>query len=375
MAEEALKRIYHDPSDPGSLGGVDRLLRRAKQLNVPGVDRQVVQEFLRGQQAYTLHRPARRRYKRNHTYVAGIDAQWQADLADMQDLARQNGGQRYMLTVIDVFSKFAWVAPVKSKDAETISAAFIQVLKDSAPRVPKRLQTDKGKEFFNSSFAALLKRHGISHFASESDQKAAVVERFNRTIKTRLWTYMSDKGTVRWLDALQDIVSSYNHSRHRTIGMAPADVHKKDETRLWARMYGDGDTEMKRATAVLAPGTMVRISKQKGVFEKGYLPNWSKEHFTVSEAAAGRKGSRLRSSGHVARRVYKIRDYNDEDVKGAFYPEELQHITDNQYRIERVIRKRKAADGSIELFVKWEGWPEKFNSWIREEDRYNVAGR
>ena len=90
-----------------------------------------------------------------------------------------------------------------------------------------------------------------------------------------------------------------------------------------------------------------------------------RSHFDISETPEVKRGTR--------RRVYKIQDYNGEPVKGVWYPEELQQITDNQYRIERVLRRRKAADGSTELFVKWEGWPEKFNSWINEADRYNVT--
>ena len=197
MSAKALSKIYHDPKDPGSLGGVERLLRRAKQLHVPGATQQTVKEYLRSEQAYTLHKPARRRFTRNHPYVAGIDAQWQADLADMQGIARQNGGMRYLLTVIDVFSKFAWAIPVYSKNAKAITAAFGQVLTTANPRHPRRLQTDKGKEFFNSNFQALMKRHCIQNFATESEQKAAVVERFNRTIMIRIWTYLSDRGTVR----------------------------------------------------------------------------------------------------------------------------------------------------------------------------------
>ena len=169
MSAEVLSKIYHDPKDPGSLGGVERLLRRARQLHVPGVTRQTVQEYLRSEQAYTLHKPARRRFTRNHTYVAGIDAQLQADLADMQGIARQNGGMRYIFTVIDVFSKFVWAIPVHSKDAKAITAAFKQVLTAANPRHPRPLQTDKGKEFFNSDFQTLMKRHGIQHFASESE--------------------------------------------------------------------------------------------------------------------------------------------------------------------------------------------------------------
>ena len=155
----------------------------------------------------------------------------------MQGIAKQNGGMRYLLTVIDVFSKFAWAVPVHSKDAKAITVAFGQVLKIAILRHQKRLQTDKSKEFFNSNFMTRMKRHGIQHFASVSEQKAAVVERFNRTIKTRIWTYLSHRGTVRWVDIIQDLVDAYNNSHHRSIGMSPADVQKKDENRLWVRHF------------------------------------------------------------------------------------------------------------------------------------------
>ena len=87
-----------------------------------------------------------------------------------------------------------------------------------------------------------MRRHQIHHFASDSDMKAAVVERFNRTIKTRIYTYLSDRGSVRWVDVLQDLLKAYNASSHRTIGMAPDKVARKHENRLWTKMYGDGDT-------------------------------------------------------------------------------------------------------------------------------------
>ena len=139
MSTKALSKIHHDPKDPGSLYGVERLLQRARQLHVQGVTRKTVKEYLKSEQAYTLHKPARRRFIRDHTYVAGIDAQWQADLADLQSIARQNGGIEYLLTVIDVFSKFAWAVPVHSKDAKTITAAFGQVLIIANSRHTKRL--------------------------------------------------------------------------------------------------------------------------------------------------------------------------------------------------------------------------------------------
>ena len=120
MSAVVLSKIYHDPKDPGSLGGVERLLRRVRQLHLPGVTRKSVKEYLRSEQAYSLHNPVRRQLTRNHTYVAGIDAQWQTDLADMQGIAKQNGGMRYLLTLIDGFSKFALAIAVHSKDAKKV---------------------------------------------------------------------------------------------------------------------------------------------------------------------------------------------------------------------------------------------------------------
>ena len=130
-----------------------------------------------------------------------------------------------------------------------------------------------------------MKRHSIQHFVSESEQKAAVEERFTRTIKTRIWIYLSDRGTVRWVDVIQDLVDAYNHSRYRSISMAPADVQKKDENRLWVRFFGDGDTQFKPS---IPQGAMVQASSHKTIFDKGYIPNWTKKHFTVSHSVPPR---------------------------------------------------------------------------------------
>ena len=96
------------------------------------------------------------------------------------------------------------------------------------------------------------------------------------------------------------------------------------------------------------------------MFDKGYMPNWLNEHFNISETPEVKRGTR--------RRVYKIHDYNGEPVKVVWYPEELQQITDYQYRTESVLRQRKAAYWSTELFVKLEELPEQFISWINEAD-------
>ena len=117
---------------------------------------------------------------------------------------------------------------------------------------------------------------------------------------------MSDRGTVRWVDVIQDLVDAYNYSRHRSIGMAPADLQKKDENRLRVRLSRNGDTYLK---PLIPQGAMVRASSQKTLFDKGYMLNWTKEHFPVSQAVPPKRGTK--------RRLYKLVDYNDEPVKGS----------------------------------------------------------
>ena len=190
----------------------------------------------------------------------------------MQQLARVNAGARYILIVVDVLSKYAWAAAVRNKSAKTVADAFAQVLAKARPRCPSRLKTEKGKEFFNPSFAALMHTHGIAHFESESDQKAACAERQNRTLKTRLYTLMTTRATQRWVDALDAVVDAYNHSRHRSIGMYLAGVRRADQDRIWVRLFGDGQTWRKRAK-YFEREQCVRISCVQREFEKGYTPN------------------------------------------------------------------------------------------------------
>ena len=352
-----LKRIYYDMKDPGSYGGIDRLYERVKHL---GVTRDKVEQFLRDQQSYSLHKPARKRFSRNKIFAGGIDRQWQADLADMQAISRSNKGFNYILIVIDVFSKFVWAIPVKDKGSTCMKDGFEQLFKKAHPRKPIKLQTDKGKEFVNKTVQKVFKDHGVIHFCTNSDQKAAMAERVIRTIKTKIWTYFTAHQTNNYIDVLDDVVSSYNKSKHGAIGMAPIDVKAKHETKIWRRLYGDGG-HVTRPNKKLKVDQKVRISNVKGCFDKGYLPNWSEEHFKV-------KGSQTTHPKHV----YKLEDDLGEPIAGTWYKEELQPIEENRFLIEKILRHRKLANGTKEIFVKWKGWQPKFNSWIPETNTYDI---
>lgn len=350
-----LSDLYYAAGDPGSYGGVEALYRRANEVGIP-VSRKHVQDYLAKQVTYSIHKPARHTFGRNHTYVGHIDQQWQADLADMQKLVNENDGYRYILTCVDILSRYAWAVPVKSKSSKDMLVAVKKLAKLSGGRVPQRLQTDQGKEFFNADVSAFLRSKKIKHFASHSDKKAAVVERFNRTLKSRLWKYFTANNTRRYVDILQDVVHAYNNSPHRSIGMRPVDVDNEVAAeKAWMSLYYKANAKSPgKSPGEIPKWQRVRIVRWKGGFEKGYVPNWSREHFVVRKRAAH------------PRPVYKLWDASGEQVKGAFYPEEIQPMPRLTLQVEQVLRHRRR-NNRREALVKWLGWPEKFNKWIPAE--------
>ena len=202
-----LKRIYFDPKRVSSYGGVDALRR------VTRVPRKIVEQWLSEQDAYTLYKPAKRHFCRRRVIVGGPRQQWQADLVDLSTLKNYNDGMTFLLTVIDVFTKVAWCVPQKNKSAASLVAALETTFTKGWP---KTLQTDQRLEFLNKGVQALLKKYGIRHFTHNAEKKASIVERFNRTLKTRMWRNFTKHQTWRYIDVLQDLVLSYNNTPHRS---------------------------------------------------------------------------------------------------------------------------------------------------------------
>jgi len=303
------------------------------------------------QLADELHKPMRKNYTRRKTLTFGIDDLWQADLVEMHELASKNKGVNYILMVIDTFSKFAFAVPVKNKTAVLVSKAFESLLKD---RQPKNLQTDQGKEFFNNTFKKLMDKHNINHYHTFSDKKAAIVERFNRTLKGRMWKKFTELNTHNWLDMLDDLIDSYNASYHRTIKRAPIEVNKSNEDEV--RQLINGNSKPKVAKKLLKVGDIVRISKAKGIFAKGYKFNWSEELFKIKKVLATNPVT------------YHVEDMSGEELKGCFYTEELMKTKIPNYaRIEKVLRK-KVQNGKTYIRVKWKDYDNKYNSWILKDD-------
>ena len=231
--------------------------------------------------------------------------------------------------------------------------AWETLLKRASPRQPRQLQTDKGKEFYNTYVQALFKKRGIHHFSTSGEAKAALVERFNRTLKGRMYRYFTAANTLRYVDVVQDLVKGYNASYHRSIGMAPQDVTLQNEKQVWLTLYKPYlEKKKKDKTPVFQVGDRVRLSQARRPFKKGYLPQWTEEVFEVSRVIRN-------SLGPV---TYKVKELDGTLIVGTFYSEELQkvHVDDDTvWRIEKVLKRR-----GDHLYVQWKGWPRKYDSWI-----------
>jgi transposase InsO family protein len=348
--EEKLKEIYYNPSHPASLGSVAALASAAK------VSLKQTKEWLRKQSTYTLHRQARKTYPSRKYYVSNIDEQWQMDLADMIAIKRQNNGYRYILTCIDILSRHAWARPLKTKQGKEVSLAIKDIF-ESSHRKPKRIQTDQGTEFYNVYVKRLLDENNIELFSVMSPKKCALVERWNRTLKSKIWKYFTSRNTYKWLEVLPNIVHAYNHSIHRTIKMRPVDVNEENSMVVWERLYGK-DKRNQRTLHNVDEGDLVRISTAKCQFEKGYLPKWCCEEFVVENINNKFKPS-----------MVTLKDYKGEEIQGNFYKDEIQKIDrdNDEYEVEKVIRQKRK-DGEIWYLVKWLGYSDDFNSWVRKRD-------
>lgn len=272
--------------------------------------------WLESQNAYTLHGPVRRVFRRRHYDVSNMDDLWEADLMDVRSLKRYNDNYTYVLAVIDVLSKHAWTEPLRNKSSQTVADAFERILERATPRAPLTLQTDRGREFTGSGFQRLLKRKKIRfRLARSDDVKAAVVERFNRTWRERAHRYFTRTGGLRYVDAMQDLAQSYNDSVHSTIEMPPSSVNAANVDTARANMLRNRTRGLRPKTPKYEVGDRVRISNAKTAFERGYRPRWSEETFVVD-----------RVQNHRPPPVYVIRDRRGEEIDGIFYEPEMRRV-------------------------------------------------
>ena len=203
-----------------------------------------LKKWLQKQNSYSINKTAKRNFQRSHVIVSGIDDQFDADLASFISYANDNDGYKYLLVVIDIFSRYAWVEPIKDKTANEIVQAFNKNISEG--RIPHRLWTDGATDFTSTKFQDYGKSKKIIHFTTHGVKQANYFERFIKTIKSKIYRYIIQQNTPRYIDILPKLVKSYNISWHSGIRFIPSQITKKNEKELWWQMYWPKDKYIKK---------------------------------------------------------------------------------------------------------------------------------
>ena len=342
MLRDKAFNIAKDPKYDGYQRGLASMVYKFfdKKSEGSGVNTKLTPQ--NRQLAEELHKPIIKKFEKRKVHAVFKDNIWGADLANMQLLSRYNKGIRFLICVIDIFSKYTWVVSLKDKKSVSIVTAFQSILKQSN-RKPNKIWVDKGSEFYNTSFKKWLLDNDIVMYSTHNEEKFVVAERFIRTLKSKIYKHMTSISKNVYINKLDDIVDEYNNTYHTTIKMKPIDV--KDNT------YINTDKEIKNKDPKFKVGDHVRISKYKNIFAKGYTANWSEEVFAIEKVK------------NTVPWTYVINDLNGEEITGAFYEKELQRTNQEEFRIEKAIKRK-----GDKIYVKWKGYDSSFNSWIDKKD-------
>lgn len=353
-----LSSIYYDAQHPGSYAGPDKLYRIAKEEGKYSIGRRKIRRWLQDQEAYSLTRPAKRKFRKSRVIVEGLDSMWDVDLMDMMNLSRYNDGSKYVLVAIDIFSRYLWCEPLRSKRGGEVLTALRRIME--GPRRPETIRTDRGMEFRSKEVNKYLQERGIRHqYALNTETKANYAERVIKTLKHKLFRYLLKGNTRRYIDILQKTVVSYNRTFHRSLGTTPASVTKEREGESRLQQYLLRPKIRPSRAFTFDEGQTVRISHVRSAFDREYSQKWTDEVFVIDR--------RYKREGLP---VYRLKDWSGDAIEGTFYAEELQAVNVDErteYRVEKIL-KRRTSGKRKEVLVRWLHWPSKYDSWILERD-------
>ena len=296
-----------------------------------------------------LNKSVINKFERKKIIVNHIDEIHSCDLVDMQKYSKVNRGYKYIFTNIDIFSKYAWSFPIKSKTIKDIKPCFEKIFKE---RKPSYIWGDKESSFFSKEMLKFFEDHNIKIYYTYSNLKAVVIERFNRSLKELMMkSFVKNNNTV-WYNILPKLIKIYNNKYHNTIKMKPIDVNKANEKHIKNTVYNYDITNKKPKYKI---NDIIRISlKRRELFDKptGNI-KWSEELFKIYK---------INKSNVV---TYQLKDMNDEIIKGIFYEKELQLTknTTGEYIIEKILKTK-----GNQMYVKWRGYSNNFNSWVKKSD-------
>ena len=298
-----------------------------------------------------IHKQARKKFPRRQVNTFEPNELWSVDLVDMSNIKEDNDNVTFLLNIIDVYSRYAYSFPLKSKKAIEILRVF-----KSLKILPKYIWCDMGSEFFNKDFKAFCKSKDITLYHTYSGMKSVYVERFNRTLKEMMYKYFTEHNTDYYLDVLDDFINTYNNTIHSRTKIKPIDVYFNDK-KPQSKMKTFNDIQPK-----FKVGDYVRISRVKGTFEKGYTARWSKEVFEVEKVG---------KSNYPF--MYSLQDLQGDEIVGKFYEQEIQSTNLKDFAVVEKIIKTKTEKGKKLYYVKYDGYDDKFNEWLTQQQLDRIS--
>ena len=248
-----------------------------------------------------------------------------------------------------------WSFKLKRKTGDAVANVMKDFLKNNAPQ---KIEIDMGKEFYNNKTLKLFKKYNVKYFSISSNLKGAIIERYNRTQKSKLFKYFTKTGSYRWINILDELTKTYNSTLHSSTKYEPRKVSKQNEHLVRQNLYPALSKKGAKAEKPkFAIGESVRILRKDNIFTKGYTEKFTDEIFYISK---------IKDTTPI---TYGIMDFQASPIKGSFYNAELLRVdkTNDIYPIEKIVKRRTTSKGT-EVFVKWKGYPSSANTWVLQNE-------
>lgn len=366
--EKLIAKTYYDVANGAAYFGPRKIHEFLKKKSINRVPSEYkIRKWLERNDNYTLQKPARRKIMRAKVLVAEPYEQYDADIADLSSISAQNDNYRYLLIVIDIFTRYLRIEKLKTKTGRDVLHAFKIVFARGC--LPKKLRTDSGSEFKFKGLKDFLKsKHIYHHITLNTTIKANYNERVILTLKRILYRFFTKQRSYRYVDQLQNIVDSSNAIPHRSLNYtAPKRRESDQQNRLMGihvfkvpeKKFKSEEKFKHKQHFNCRIGDLVRISHLKTQFLRAYDQQWSSEIFKIHQ--------RFLIDGIA---TYKIKDFLNEQISGNFYSSEIQKVFKDEkslWYIEKKIRSRTYR-GRKQFFVKFDGWDSRFNCWIDADD-------
>jgi len=370
ITKDQIIALYQTPGHPVAFSSPGNIFRYFNGR----VPESIIRDALEHIDSYTLHREYKQPQVYNTHYVYRRRKQFQADLIDIASLKEENDMVTFLLVVIDVFSRKLWVIPLQRKTAEATKNG-LQVWLSSMPNdEPESILTDSGKEFVNRLVSTLMREHNIRMDQSKNIHKAAVAERVNKSIQVLIYKYLTNNGSVRYIDVLPELVSTYNNRKHRSLDYMSPNEADQIENQLKVRSihsvkYGKlASRKKKRVMSALKDkfkkGDTVRIkthAQAPSSARRAYLQQFHGELFTITDI-----------NNRLPITMYEIKSMDTEEViEGGFYANEMTRIRGDTFKIEKIIRTR-GKGARKEFLVRWKYFGPQWDSWVKTGDMVNI---